>query len=48
MKEFPIADFDSLTPTQVDAFLEAVDNDLVADDHPLLVHIESRVRHFSG
>ncbi len=48
MKEFPLADFDALTPTQVNAFLDAVDNDQVADDHPLLVHIESRVRHFSG
>ena len=48
MTDFANADFDTLTPTQVNAFLDAVDNDEVAEDHPLLVHIESRVRHFSA
>ncbi len=47
MNAFPESDFDSLTPTQVNAFLDAVDEDQVDEEHPLLIHIESRVRHFT-
>ena len=47
MSDFSDSDFDSLTPTQVAAFLDAVDSDAIAEDHPLLTHIENRVRHFS-
>ncbi len=48
MSDFPVSDFDALTPTQVSAFLDAVDEGRVDEDHPLLAHIEGRVRHFSA